>query len=154
MRMKDVKMIKILMRAVTVTEVKVMMIIVIRFFLSKAVAKTTFFLLLTTPFSQGMKFHSHMSRFLFNHSSSFLFFTVPPPLCPVCACVCVCVCFIQMMYIIFIVKGHRVGAVKLYHYSVILLEMITDIDDNISGWLRYRWRVCWNTTRTSTCQRS
>ena len=57
----------------------------------KSCGKNYLFFLLTTPFSQGMKFHSHTSRFLFNHSSSF-FFTVRPPLCPVCACVCVCVC--------------------------------------------------------------
>ena len=77
------------------------------FFFQKLWQKLPFFLLLTTPFSQGMKFHSHMSRFLFNHSSSF-FFTVPPPLCPVCACVCVCVFYSDDVYY-FHCKGPQGG---------------------------------------------
>ena len=61
-------------------------------------------LFFSQPFSQGMKFHSHMSLFclITAHFSFTLPPTPPPPLCPVCVCVCVCV--FQTMSIIFIVK--------------------------------------------------
>ena len=63
MRMKEVKMMRVIMRAVMVTEVKVMMIIVICFFSFKSFGKNYLFFL-TTFFTKDEIPFSHVPFFV------------------------------------------------------------------------------------------